>query len=111
MAGKSAARARKACLWDREVGTSGIWRVARRALGRIPAGRSPVSLARAVAEGTVGWPAHSAQGPTDAESRANKNHPGARPTATLRMPKSQRTAGAAATSAIAQHRQGQDLAG
>jgi len=95
MAVKGAARARKACPWEREVETSGVRRVARRALGRIPAGRSPVSLVRAVAEGTVGWPAQSAQGPTDAESRANKNHPGARRRTTLRMPKSQWTAGAA----------------
>lgn len=51
MAVKSAARARKARPWDREVGASGVRRVARRAPGRIPAGRSPVSLVRAVAEG------------------------------------------------------------
>ena len=51
MAVKSAARARFARSWDWEVGTSGVRRVARRALGRIPAGRSPVSLVRAVAEG------------------------------------------------------------
>ena len=51
------------------MGTSGVRRVARRALGRIPDGRSPVSLVRVA----VGWPAHSAQGPTDAESRQRKS--------------------------------------
>ena len=51
MAGKSAARARFARPRDREVGTSGVRRVARQALGRIPAGRSPVFVVRAVAEG------------------------------------------------------------
>jgi hypothetical protein len=83
MAVKSAARARKARPWDREVGTSGVRRVARRALGRIPAGRSPVSLVRAVAEegrrvtGSLGPGTDGCRKPRQQKSsrRAAEDHP------------------------------------